>query len=65
MKIKHKIMLAVLGGIDVVYYIFSPILLATIWINLFGLNWSGYFLFVMALLTSLFRAIKIGFLKNG
>jgi hypothetical protein len=63
-KIK-TILLAVLGGIDVVVTMFMPIIIGTIWINIFGLiGWKSYLIFGLGLFSSLFRAIKIGFMRN-
>ncbi|HUS51671.1 MAG TPA: hypothetical protein VMZ91_16005 [Candidatus Paceibacterota bacterium] len=64
-KIK-TIILAVLGGIDTVIYMFTPIILAAIWITIAGLdNWMSYFFYGLGLLATLFRAIKSsGFLKD-
>jgi hypothetical protein len=62
-KIK-KIILSILGGCDVGMYIFTPILLATIWINLSGVGkFNSMIFFMVALLATLFRAIKIGWMK--
>jgi len=58
-----KIIIAILAGVDVTINIFTPILLSTIWINLFGFNTGSYFIFVIGLLATLFRAIKVGWLK--
>lgn len=59
-----KVCLAILGGMSVVFYIFSPILIATLWLNISGLNVWSYFLFGVGLLATLFRAIKVGFLNK-
>jgi len=61
------IILAILGGIDIVIYMFTPIILFVIWINITGLNyWTDYFFYGIGLLATLFRAIKIGgFVKYG
>ena len=60
-----KISLVILGGIDVVVTVITPIMLAIIWISLFGiLNWTSYFLLIICGLSSLFRAIKIGWIKR-
>lgn len=59
-----KVCLAILGGMSVVFYIFSPILIATLWLNISGLNVWSHFLFGVGLLATLFRAIKVGFLNK-
>lgn len=60
-----KIILSILGGIDVTFYMFTPILIAVLWVRLSTLeNWTEYFIYGIGLLATIFRAIKIGFLKN-
>jgi hypothetical protein len=40
---------------------FSPILIAVLWVKVSNLeNWTEYFFYGIGLLASLFRAIKIG-----
>lgn len=59
-----KILLASLGGIESVFNIGLPILVSLIWINVSNItNWSSYVLLTAGILASLFRAIKIGFMK--
>ncbi len=56
--------LAILGGIEVVFSIMTPIIVAIFWIHLIGLSeWSSYLFIMVCFLATLFRAIKIGFLK--
>jgi len=58
------IILAILGGINVTIEMFTPIILAVLWIRLAGLDlWTSYLFFGLGLFATLFRAIKIGFLK--
>ena len=59
-----KILLAILAGIDITIYLFTPILISTLWINIFGLNnFGSYLISILGLLSTLFRAIKVGWLK--
>lgn len=59
------ILLAVLGGIEATFYIFTPIFISVLWVNFVSvLDWRGYIFYGVGLLATLFRAIKIGFLKN-
>ena len=59
-----KIIIATLGGIESVVSIAIPILIAIIWINISDvIGWSSYVLLSAGILASLFRAIKIGFMK--
>lgn len=60
-----KILLSVLAGIDVTINIFTPIILAAIWVSLAGTDsWLDLLFYGFGLLASLFRGIKIGWLKN-
>jgi hypothetical protein len=60
----QKIIIAILGGIESVFSIFTPIAVALLWINITNYQGIGsYFLFTLGLVSSLFRAIKIGWLK--
>ena len=63
MKKIIKIMLAIIAGIDVTIVIFTPMFLATIWVSVFGFKTSSYFIYGLAFLATLFRAIKIGWMK--
>ena len=60
-----KVLLAVLGGIEVTFHIFTPILIAVLWINLGEV--SGFystFFYIIGFASTIFRAIKVGFLKE-
>ena len=59
-----KIMLSILGGIEITLTIFTPIILATLWINISGFNLGSYFIYGIGFLSTLFRAIKIGWMKK-
>ena len=59
-----KLLVIILGGIETTFYIFTPIILAALWVSFSGLNdWTSYFFYGIGLLSTMFRAIKIGFLK--
>ena len=59
-----KIILAVLGGIDTTIYLFTPIILVALWVLVTGLSdWKNFLFYGLGLLATLFRAIKIGFMK--
>jgi len=59
------VFLSIIGGIEVVFYMFTPIFLVTIWTSITGFNdWTSYFFFGMGLVATLFRAIKIGWMKD-
>lgn len=60
-----KILLAILGGVEVVFYMVTPILIAVIWVTLFSFESLGnYVVYITGLLASVFRGIKIGWLKK-
>lgn len=55
-----KIIVAVLGGIDTTIWLFTPILLAALWISVAGLgDWKVFMFYGLGLLATLFRAIRI------
>ena len=66
-----KVIVAILGGADAVFNIATPILLALLIINVMGFGlwystWNGAFLLIVGILSTIYRAIKIGFMKwNG
>ena len=60
-----KVMLAVLGGIDVTFNIFTPILIVVLWVTFGDLNsFSSTIYYSIGFLATLFRAIKVGFFKK-
>ncbi len=54
-----KVLLSIFGGIERAFFIFSPLLLGLIWISL-SLGSLGIIVFVIGLLATLFRAVKVG-----
>ncbi|HDK42722.1 MAG TPA: hypothetical protein ENG87_05040 [Candidatus Pacearchaeota archaeon] len=59
------ILLAILGGVEVLFYIITPIVLVIIWTSITGFNyWTSYFFFGLGLLATIFRGIKIGWMKD-
>jgi len=59
-----KILLAILAGLEVTFYLFTPILISTLWMSVFGIeNIGSKLIFGLGLLATLFRAIKVGWLK--
>ena len=61
-----KIMLSILGGVDVTFYMVTPIIIAVLWVNVIGLaGFLDYFFYGIGLISTIFRAIKIGWLENG
>ena len=65
MNKSQKILIAILGGIDTTLYMFTPILLAALWISAAGLDsWTVYLFYGLGLLSTLFRAYKIGWMQK-
>jgi len=65
MNKSETVLIAILGGVDAVITILTPILLSFLWIsyaNLFG--WKAYLFLAVGFLATLFRGIRIGFLKQ-
>lgn len=61
----NKIILSIIAGVDVVFYTITPILIAIIWSQLFGINDIGaYVMYGAGLISSAFRGIKVGWLKR-
>ncbi len=57
--------LAILGGIEIVFYIVTPILVSLIWVNISSFESLGtYVMYSAGLLASVFRGIKIGWLNK-
>jgi len=55
-----KVLLSILGAIDVIFTIATPMIIAAIWISITGLDtWNSYFFYGVGLLSTIFRAIKI------
>ena len=62
MNKKLKILIAILGGIEAVFYIGIPILISITWVTLSDVQtWSSYILIIAGILASVFRGIKVGF----
>lgn len=54
-----KIIIAFLGGLEAVFSVISPIIIAALWVHVFPSNsdWSFY---TIGFAASVFRGIKIG-----
>ncbi len=63
MNKKQKISLAVLGGVDATLYLATPMILATLWGLVNGFDWNAYVFYGIGIGSTLFRAIKIGWMK--
>lgn len=61
-----KLILAIVGAVDVVFSMIIPVIIAWLWIAVFG--WAGiysYLFIVCGGIATVYRAIKIGFLRLG
>lgn len=59
-----KIIIATLAGIETTFYLVTPIMIASLWVIVNGLNdWTTYLFYGIGLVATLFRAIKIGWMK--
>ncbi len=59
-----KIILSILAGIEITFYLATPIIVAALWVIVNGLNdWTTYIFYGIGLTATLFRAIKIGWMK--
>ena len=59
------VILAILGGIETVFYIFTPIAIVVLWTSIVGFNnWTSYFCYGMGILATIFRGIKIGWMTK-
>lgn len=60
-----KVILSILGAVNVVFSIFVPIAVSLISIRFFGFDrlWSNLLL-ITGMLSSLYRAINVGFMKH-
>jgi len=61
----NKVLLSIIGGMEVLVSVITPILLVLIWLSIFGIenHWSTYAFLIIGWGASMFRAIKIGWLK--
>jgi len=61
-----KVIISILGGCSVVFELLTPIAVALVWGIVFNLSSSASkIILVVGGLATLFRAIKIGFIKNA
>ena len=55
------VIFAILGGVERVIYIITPIILGTLFLSLGTASFGQYLIFYLGLLATLFRGIKVGF----
>ena len=60
------ILLSIIAGMDVLVRIITPIFLIWLWLSIFGIpnHWSTYVFIFIGIGATLFRAIKIGWIKK-
>lgn len=64
MKNITKALLATLGATNVVFYIATPILIAILWSNISVSSWGNYVIYSVAIVASIFRSIKVGWMPD-
>ena len=57
------ILLSIIGGCSVFFKVFSPILIATLWVNSVE-SWASIILLIVGLLATTFNGIKFWINKN-
>lgn len=56
-----KVILAIVGGIEVTFNMFLPIIVASLWVKVSLLDdWTVYFFYIIGLFATIWRAIKLG-----
>lgn len=59
------IVLSILGGMEVSFYIFSPAIIINIWVYLFGLeSFYSIVIYILGFAAMMFRAFKVGWMKE-
>ena len=64
MKKFKKVLVGILGGMDVAITVTTPIILSLLWIEIFGVKFSTYVIIIACGLAALFRAIRIGWITK-
>ena len=60
-----KILIATMAGIDTFMYIFTPFILVLLFLTIFNIDgWRANSFWAVGMLSMLFRAIKIGWMKG-
>jgi hypothetical protein len=60
----NKIFLSILAGIETTFYLFTPILLSTLWVSVSNVEgMAAYFFYAIGFLSTTFRGFKIGWMK--
>ena len=61
----NKVILATLGGVDAIFNIATPILIALLWIKFSGLvGVSSNILVGAAIISSIYKAIRVGWFER-
>lgn len=61
-----KVLLSILGGMDVFIKVATPIILVLLYLSVFGIkgHWSSYVFLIVGWCASLFRGIKLIWLRE-
>lgn len=60
----QKIIISILAGVETIFYIATPLLLGILWMfNFPTTNFTYWLILVIILISTLFRAIKVGWMK--
>lgn len=60
-----KIIIAFLAGLNTTFNLFLPIAIAILWILKFGFEfWGSYLIMILAMCSTLYKAIDIGILER-
>lgn len=61
-----KVLLAILAAVERTFFIASPILVCILWVSLIGReDWSSPLFYLVGSLASIFRAIKVGWIRKN
>ena len=60
------VFLSILGGMDVLMRIMTPLILVWVFLAIFGIkgDWTSYVLIILGIGSTMFRAIKIGWMNK-
>lgn len=58
------IILSILGGVEVVFYVSIPMVLGIVWISIIGQDWTSQLFFVLGILATIFRGLKVGWINK-
>jgi hypothetical protein len=60
-----KVILAILGGCNVIFSLFAPMAIALLWVLKFGFeNMGSHILVILAILTTIYKALDYLFVRD-